>query len=96
MIDKNDTIVFQCIMALNKCDLTSAVKFAEHNQTCYNLAMAVARAKDEEKFKAEKQALIDKACEWLRENAGKHIHGPAYMFYKESMIEEFQQAMKGE
>ena len=94
MINKNDVLVLQHIMALNKCDLMSAVKFAGHNQTCYHLAMAVAQAKDEE-FKAEKQQWIDKACEWLKENASKHIHGPAYMFYKESMIEEFKQAMEG-
>ena len=41
-------------------------------------------------------AFIEKACEWMKENVSKHIHGPAYMFYKESMIEEFKQAMKGE
>ena len=48
----------------------------------------------DEFLKAEKEALINKACEWLKENASKHIHGPAYMFYKESMIKEFKQAMK--
>ena len=41
-------------------------------------------------------ALIEKACKWMKENVSKHIHGPAYIFYKESMIEEFKQAMKGE
>jgi hypothetical protein len=45
-------------------------------------------------LKAGKEALINKACEWLRENASKHIHGPAYMFYGENMIEEFKQAME--
>lgn len=48
MIDKNNVLVFQCIMELIKCDLKSAIKFSEHNQTCFNLAMAVAQAKDEE------------------------------------------------
>ena len=48
MIDKNNVLVLQCIMTMNKCDLVSAIKFAEHNQTCYNLAMAVAQAKDNE------------------------------------------------
>jgi hypothetical protein len=74
--------------------MESAFKFVEHNQTCYEIARAVANAKDED-AKAEKQQWIDKACEWLKENASKHIHGPAYMFYGESMIEEFKQAMKG-
>ena len=45
-------------------------------------------------LKAEKEALINKACEWLRENASKHIHGQ-YSFLKGLMLEEFQQAMKG-
>ena len=48
MIDNNNALVLQCIMKLIKCDLKSAIKFAEHNQTCYNLAMAVAQAKDNE------------------------------------------------
>lgn len=48
MIDKNNVLVLQCIMTMNKCDLVSAIKFAEHNQTCYNIAMSVAQAKDEE------------------------------------------------
>ena len=67
------------------------------NRTFYdmakNAAMEMARWKDEQ-FKAEKEALINKACEWLRENASKHIHGQ-YSFLKGLMLEEFQQAMKG-
>jgi hypothetical protein len=35
-------------MALNKYDLRSAVKFAENVPDLYELAMAVAQAKDEE------------------------------------------------
>lgn len=100
MINKNDVLVFQCIMALNKCDMESAIKFAGHNQTCYNLAMAVAQAKDEEKFKAERQALIDKACEWLRNNmyegtCEQMLSKKPYPFMSD-FIEEFKQAMKGE
>ena len=60
---------------------------------CYTAAMEMADWKDE-RFEAEKQALIDKACEWLRENVSKHIHGQ-YSFLKGLMLEEFQQAMKG-
>lgn len=67
------------------------------NRTFYdmakNAAMEMARWKDEQ-LEAEKQALIDKAYEWLRENASKHIHGQ-YSFLKGLMLEEFQQAMKG-
>ena len=60
---------------------------------CYTAAITMAKWKDEQ-FKAEKEALINKACEWLRENASKHIHGQ-YSFLKGLMLEEFQQAMKG-
>lgn len=85
-INTNDVLVFKCIMALNKCDLESAIWFVKHNQTCYEIARAVANAKDED-AKAEKQALIDKACEWLKDN---------YPYYFETDIEqEFKQAMKG-
>lgn len=48
----------------------------------------------DEQFEAEKQALIDKACEWLLANVSKHLHG-YYTFHKGLMLEEFQQAMKG-
>ena len=94
MINKNDAFILKCIMALNKCDMVSAIKFAEYNQTCYKLAMSVANAKDEE-TKAEKQALIDKACEWWENELTYPTMTQADMFYKESMIEEFKQAMKG-
>lgn len=52
-IDKNELLVIRCIMALNKYDLRSAVKFAENVPDLYELAMAVAQAKDEE-YKANK------------------------------------------
>lgn len=48
----------------------------------------------DEQLEAEKQALIDKACEWLLANVSKHIYGQ-YAFLKGLMLEEFQQAMKG-
>ena len=44
---------------------------------------------------AEKQALIDKACEWWENELTYPTMTQADMFYKESMIEEFKQAMKG-
>ena len=56
MINKNDVLILKCIMALNNCDMVSAIKFAGHNQTCYKIAMAVANAKDDEN-QAERQAL---------------------------------------
>lgn len=48
VINKNELLVIRCIMALNKYDLRSAVKFAENVPDLYELAMAVAQAKDEE------------------------------------------------
>ncbi len=86
MLNKNAVIILKCIMDRDKCDMESAFKFVEHNQTCYEIARAVANAKDED-AKAEKQQWIDKACEWLKEN---------YPYYFEIDIEEeFVKAMKG-
>jgi hypothetical protein len=86
-------------MEIIKCDLVSAIKFSEHNQTCFNLAMAVAQTKDED-AKAEKQALIDKACEWLRYNmyegtCEQMLSKKPYPFMSD-FIEKFKQAMEGE
>ena len=60
--------------------------------------IALKYAKDEE-IKAEKQALIDKACEWLSKFLQEHY----IMRYdvccepcKDVIEEEFKQAMKGE
>jgi hypothetical protein len=78
-------------MELNKCDLMSAVKFAGHNQTCYHLAMAVAQAKDED-AKAEKEALIDKACEWLQKHINDYLVKGRDIDY---MFDDFLEAMKG-
>lgn len=68
MLNKNAVIILKCIMDRDKCDMESAIWFVKHNQTCYEIARAVANAKDED-AKAEKQALIDKACEWLEDMA---------------------------
>lgn len=97
MINKNAVIVLNCIMALNKCDMVSAIKFVEHNQTCYEIARAVANAKDED-FEAEKQALIDKACEWLRNNmyegtCEQMLSKKPYPF-KRDFINDFKNAIK--
>lgn len=94
----NEKIVLNCIAALNNCDTKSAVWFAEHNKTCYDIAMAVAQAKSVQ-LEAEKQALIDKACEWLRNNmyegtCEQMLSKKTYPFMSD-FIEEFQQAMKG-
>ena len=58
----------------------------------YKSVMAMAQWKDEQ-LEAEKQALIDKACEWLLKNVSKHLF-ETYCFNKGLMLEEFEQAMK--
>lgn len=60
----------------------------------YDAALAMATWKDEQ-LEAEKQALIDKACEWWENELTYPTMTQADMFYKDSMIEEFKQAMKG-
>lgn len=95
MINKNAVIVLNCIMALNKCDMVSAIKFAEHNQTCYEIARAVANAKDED-FEAEKQALIDKACEFLKSYRQDICDGLGYIagIVNDETIEDFKKYME--
>ena len=66
----------------------------EESNAAYNAALAMADWKDE-RFEAEKQALIDKACEWWESELTYPTMTKADMFYKESLIEEFKQAMKG-
>jgi hypothetical protein len=73
--------------------MESAFKFVEHNQTCYEIARAVANAKDED-AKAEKQALIDKACEWLEDNAINYVGKDGITAWR-SVFADFRKAMKG-
>lgn len=49
MLNKNAVIILKCIMDRDKCDLESAIWFIKHNQTCYEIARAVANAKDEQR-----------------------------------------------
>jgi hypothetical protein len=85
-------------MDRDKCDMESAFKFVEHNQTCYEIARAVANAKDED-AKAEKQQWIDKACEWLKDNKEHPLIGCEDTglsgFLTEEFITEFRKAMEG-
>lgn len=88
MLNKNAVIILKCIMDRDKCDMESAIWFVKHNQTCYEIARAVANAKDED-AKAEKEALIDKACEWL--NTHDNYSTPTHV-----LVEQLRQAMKGD
>jgi hypothetical protein len=80
-------------MDRDKCDMESAFKFIEHNQTCYEIARAVANAKDED-AKAEKEALINKACEWLEDNAINYVGKDGITAWR-SVFADFRKAMKG-
>ena len=75
------------------------------NRTFYdmakNAAMEMARWKDEQ-LEAEKQALIDKACEWLRNNSymlDDWDEDKCWVTFeftsKDEMIKEFHKTMKG-
>ncbi len=80
-------------MKLINCELHSAITFAEHNQTCYNLAVAVAQAKDEE-FAKEKQELINKAAEWLKNNIHDYYTTCEFEQWFDQMFDDFKEAMK--
>lgn len=59
------------------------------DEECYNSAMEMARWKDEQ-FAKEKQALIDKACEWVttyfKDLVGYNCSG--------ELIKDFEKALK--
>ena len=60
--------------------------------------MAMAQWKDKQ-FAAEKQALIDKACEWLKGNVSRYLasYGPEssdVCIEKASLINNFRKAME--
>lgn len=59
-------------------------------EALYDDLMQMAQWKDEQ-FKAEKQALIDKACEWLEHNVWEYTGFDSY-----ELSEAFKNAMKGE
>lgn len=101
MLNKNAVIILKCIMDRDKCDMESAIWFVKHNQTCYEITRAVANAKDED-AKAEKQALIDKACEWLSNNIEYYTDTQndsegnlCEVILEDALIRDFRNAMKG-
>lgn len=98
MLNKNTVIILKCIMDRDKCDLESAIWFVKHNQTCYEIARAVTNAKDED-AKTEKQTLINKACEWLKDNKEHPLISCEDTglsgFLTEEFIAEFRKVMEG-
>lgn len=48
----------------------------------------------DEQFEAEKQALIDKACEWLEDNAINYVGKDGRTAWR-SVFADFRKAMKG-
>ena len=71
-------------------------KYSE--EECYDSAMDMAKWKDEQ-FAKEKQALIDKDCEWLRYNKEHSLIGcedPCLIgFLTEEFIMEFCKTIEG-
>ena len=71
-------------------------KYSE--EECYDSAMDMAKWKDEQ-FAKEKQALIDKGCEWLRNNKEHPLIGCEDScligFLTEEFIMEFRKAIEG-
>lgn len=59
-------------------------------ETAYTAAIEMAKWKDEQ-FEAEKQALIDKACEWLKDNARNYYSAYAT---EDRLIEDFKKYME--
>lgn len=66
--------------------------------TAFKAAMAMAKWKDED-FAQEKQALIDKACKWPKDNKEHPLIGCEDTglsgFLTEEFIEDFKNYMKG-
>lgn len=69
--------------------------------TAFKAAMKMAKWKDED-AQAERQALIDRACEWLRNNSymlDNWDEDKCYVVFefedKDEMIKEFHKTMKG-
>ena len=81
------------LSSMNRYDFS-----VKESNAAYTAAMAMAQWKDEQ-LEAEKQALIDKACEWLRNNmyegtCEQMLSKKPYPFMCD-FIEEFKKAMKG-
>lgn len=65
--------------------------------TIYEACLEITQWKDEQ-FKAEKQALIDRGCEWLRDNmyagtSGQMLSKKPYPFMRD-FVEDFKKAME--
>ena len=69
---------------------------AEQN-AAYDAAMAMAEWKDEQ-FAQERQQLIDKACEWIKDNINSYLDWYDWgkcRVGKDELIDDFRKAMKG-
>lgn len=62
---------------------------------CYGAALDALRLKDEQ-FEDREQQLIDKACEWLKNNIDDYYTTNEFEEWFDNMFEDFKQAMKGE
>lgn len=59
----------------------------------YSSAMAMAEWKDEQFEKQERQ-LIDKACEWMKNNINDYYTTNEFEQWFDEMFDDFKQAMK--
>lgn len=81
-------------------NLCNSYKFHEKNYCSRKAAALEAMEWKDEQFEAEKQALIDKACEWLEQ----HLYDDEYIIRDNEgtwvdayfLSKGFKQAMKGE
>ena len=71
------------LSSMNRYDFS-----VKESNAAYNAALAMAQWKDEQ-LEAEKQALINKACEWMSSHLQMQYDGFS------SFIKDFRKAMKG-
>lgn len=60
---------------------------------CEKASLEAMELKDKQ-FEAEKQALIDKACEWLKTNMDNYYHHPFLGIRETSILNDLRKAME--
>ena len=80
------------------CEKNKRFKVECSSLECYLSAMEIAEWKDEQHAE-EKQQWIEKACAWLKDNAGAYQedlreYGEGCDYDTESLLEDFRKAME--
>lgn len=97
--EKAEMIAYSCSHLL-RCERCGAYiwEAKDSADTAFKSAMKMAKWKDED-FAKEKQSLIDKACEWLKDNKEHPLIGcedtDLSGFLTEEFIADFRKAMEG-